>query len=563
MSLLKSTLGTVSLAALVALQGCAFGSDAAEPDGFDPEPAAPTGDDGPGGKADNGSGEGQGGLDLPLGEPTPMPDFRVPTLDDLGVEYVVTKRPITGDTKAVIDVTFPSLDAGEVERIKEAFGNVSDVRFDPTHASGYHLKDFLWPVAQAALNQNIPYAFQEFDYMPAGYGLQTNCWSTVYEALRGDPRTLMVFQNAADSVLPFFDDPRFFEDPTGEGWVELGGVGELGSWLSDASFGDVIIAKDCYSPQYCEPIHAAMVVDDGLIFERTGGATETDVYRFTDVEGFADIWFYGGRQFAVRRKAGASGLPDPRWRLSFRQGTEGFYVYLQSAPVDYEVDPGTNIRSLRAGAFGGLLKMPSVRFDDLLVGEWGEPVEQLSEIFSLAENGLIAGCAEGKFCPDDDLTRAQIVHLIGGMLQASSDGAIVIPESVDGTSFSDVSPSDWYAPRVEWAVEAGIITAASGTFRPNDPVTRAETMTMLEGAVGYFEENVSGAKVAEDARLTVDFPDVQGHWAEAHIRDMSRVCSAAYALDAGTGRFEPNTATSRADAARVFYRVQSCLEPNR
>lgn len=510
----------------------------------------------PTGKADGVGGAGQ----LELGPAEPAPDVRVAKLDALGVTYEAHRRPIVGDDagKSVVEIHLPNPSESDFEQVVAAYGNLSEVEFSPGHT--YRLEDFLWPLAQATRGSNIPFQSIDLPGLPANLSLQTNCWSTIYEIFRDDPHTFRLFQNSVDTVLTWFDDGDVWTRP--DTWREEGR-----SWSEDAlrskirglSQGDVIVASDCFDPQeqFCEAIHAAVVVDDGLVFERTGGSTATDVYRIAALEDFIDLWYFPDRRFEAHRRVSNEPLPDPRWVLDFTQSTEGFFTFFLHRFVDYETD-ALGIKRLAEQQVFAPEPPPPEMFTDLRVGEFDSPPEQLLDILEVAERGLMVGCGGSRFCPDDVFTRAQMVHVAVGLVVRASDGSLELPTEVDEAPFVDVPADAWFAPRVAWAKEVGIISGAVDTFRPTDPVTRAEVVTMFRRALEFHLDR-SGAADPADARLTTSFPDIQGHWARENIEFMSRVCSVSYALPFSDGRFQPNAPTTRADAARVVARLDTCL----
>lgn len=500
---------------------------------------------------------------LGLGERTPALDVRVATLDRLGVPYDAWRRPIQGDpsNKSVLEIELPELDQARFETVRGAFGNLSDVKFQPGRI--YRLEDFLWPIAQAATNTNIPFHSVNLEGMPANLSLQTNCWSTVYEIFRDDPDELFVFQNSVDTVLDWFDDATWWHRPGA--WSEtrqFPSPEALEAAIRSLSPGDVVVAYDCHDPQgvYCEAVHAATVVDDGLLFERTGGSTATDVYRFVAMKDFQELWYYADRHFFARRRASDEPLPDPRWVLDFSQMTEGWYTFFTTRRVAYQVDPFTGLRSLPAAELERPLEAPPVVFRDLLTGPFDAPVDQTREILDIAAEGLVSGCGDERFCPDQPFTRAQMVHLMGGVLETASAGAIPMPAWANEEYYDDVSIDDWFAPRVQWARHAGIITSAQTSFRPHDSVTRAEMITMFAGAVDYFLDEVPHAIDPTDRRLVISYIDTSRHWAEDNIRRLTQVCRIASPLPGAGERFEPDAQTTRADAARAVERLYRCLD---
>lgn len=85
------------------------------------------------------------------------------------------------------------------------------------------------------------------------------------------------------------------------------------------------------------------------------------------------------------------------------------------------------------------------------------------------------------------MTRGMFVTVLGR--KAGTD--IVRPAP---TSFTDVKPSDCFAPYVEWAKENGIVSGTSETtFSPDQNITREQMATIL-----YRSAEKSGC----DTRLT-------------------------------------------------------------
>jgi hypothetical protein len=87
--------------------------------------------------------------------------------------------------------------------------------------------------------------------------------------------------------------------------------------------------------------------------------------------------------------------------------------------------------------------------------------------------GIISGYPDNTFRPNNGATRAQIVK----MIVLGESWPIYTPP---GPTFSDVAPSDWHFPYVETAVHHAIISGyPDRTFRPNNPVTRAQLSKMV------------------------------------------------------------------------------------
>ena len=88
------------------------------------------------------------------------------------------------------------------------------------------------------------------------------------------------------------------------------------------------------------------------------------------------------------------------------------------------------------------------------------------------ENNVTTGTSSTTFSPDASVTRAQAVTF-----QWRAAGA---PAAEGTNAFADVSASAFYAPAVQWAVNAGVTTGTSDTtFSPNSNCLRAQIVSFL------------------------------------------------------------------------------------
>lgn len=114
--------------------------------------------------------------------------------------------------------------------------------------------------------------------------------------------------------------------------------------------------------------------------------------------------------------------------------------------------------------------------------------------------GILSGYSDGSFRPAKGITRAEMckmlaVALCGGKEPGSSYG---------GTSFRDLSSSDWSWSYVNYCSAKGLVSGTGGQrFQPADPVTGDQAMKMLLVALGYSGSGYTGsgwsAKVRSDA----------------------------------------------------------------
>ncbi|MEL7207705.1 MAG: S-layer homology domain-containing protein, partial [Actinomycetota bacterium] len=104
-------------------------------------------------------------------------------------------------------------------------------------------------------------------------------------------------------------------------------------------------------------------------------------------------------------------------------------------------------------------------FDDVHAGHWAGVA-----IGWAADSGVVSGYPDGSFRPEDPVTRAQFVR----MLWVASGS----PEPAGASPYPD-TPA-WSADAISWAAEHGIVRGyPDGSFRPNDPISRAAASRML------------------------------------------------------------------------------------
>ncbi len=97
--------------------------------------------------------------------------------------------------------------------------------------------------------------------------------------------------------------------------------------------------------------------------------------------------------------------------------------------------------------------------------------EYAQAIDTLACYRLLAGDGTGCFYPRETLTRGELACLLASLLRLAPGGS---------GYFSDVETGDWYADGVNAVYEQGFIAGdGDGTYRPDDPVTREELISIL------------------------------------------------------------------------------------
>ena len=116
-----------------------------------------------------------------------------------------------------------------------------------------------------------------------------------------------------------------------------------------------------------------------------------------------------------------------------------------------------------------------------------EVSEQGIAILKMAERGIVDGVGEGKFKPQDSLTRSQFVKIVNKVFGYTQAGE---------NQFTDVPQGKWYYEDVCIAVEAGYINGiGNGLFAPEDKVSREQVCVIMDNIlkmeqIPYFTKPV-------------------------------------------------------------------------
>ena len=157
-------------------------------------------------------------------------------------------------------------------------------------------------------------------------------------------------------------------------------------------------------------------------------------------------------------------------------------AYVSGYP-DGTVRPGANItRAETAQMLYRLLTSDaqakyttkSNSFSDVAADAW-----YCQSVSTLSGMGIITGYPDGTFRPNANITRAEFATLLSRFTEAKTASA---------ASFTDTA-SHWARNAIETASANGWVTGyPDGTFRPNNSITRAEAMTMINRMLGRLPE---------------------------------------------------------------------------
>lgn len=187
-----------------------------------------------------------------------------------------------------------------------------------------------------------------------------------------------------------------------------------------------------------------------------------------------------------------------------------------------------------------------------------------AEIAKAVSLGFIAGFKEDNtFRPNASLTREQLVSMAVDAMATVKEINLdqVSPTSVQ--PFRDVESSRWSAKKITWAQANNLIAGQpDGMFKPTDPITRAELMAVIRRVAEYLQNQQGKSPELTMTQTKFQFSDIQGHWANDLIAQMSGFCQVASPLNEQGDRFAPNQPAQRNYAAAAIVRMLDCIQPS-
>ncbi|MGC5771273.1 S-layer homology domain-containing protein [Paenibacillus pabuli] len=145
----------------------------------------------------------------------------------------------------------------------------------------------------------------------------------------------------------------------------------------------------------------------------------------------------------------------------------------------------------------------------------------------------IQGYPGGLFKPNNKLTRAEMASILAMISEKDATGPM--------DEFSDVQSGYWGADAIAKVSKMGLMNGyKDGTFKPNQPLTRAE-MASLVALLG------SASEISGDG-----FSDIGSHWAKEAIL---KAQSAGILKGYSDGTFRPNALLTRAEAVAAINRA--------
>jgi len=176
-------------------------------------------------------------------------------------------------------------------------------------------------------------------------------------------------------------------------------------------------------------------------------------------------------------------------------------------------------------------------FKDLNEASWAE-----SYVISLYENGIVSMPADGKFRPNDNVTREEFLKMLVMAFELYDETAT--------STFSDVEKGSWYYPYVASGQKYGIILGnEQNRFDVGRQITREDMSVMIARILVEFGYQ------AESAEEFADNDEIASYAKEA----VALMKYLEIVNGMGDGTFAPKAQTTRAQAAKVICKAMEVI----
>ncbi len=190
-------------------------------------------------------------------------------------------------------------------------------------------------------------------------------------------------------------------------------------------------------------------------------------------------------------------------------------------------------------------------FPDVAEDHWA--AKQIQE---LNERGIVVGYPDGTFQPDDNVTRAEYASMV---IRALGQQDIKVAQPVN---FSDITPDFWAYDSIQKALFFDLISCDNAeNFRPDDSVSRAETITMAVNAL--TTQDISQEKALEALSAYADVSLVP----QSFIIPAGKasIINLLVTMPSANGKYiEATRPATRAEISAILYRMieEARLNPN-
>lgn len=198
-----------------------------------------------------------------------------------------------------------------------------------------------------------------------------------------------------------------------------------------------------------------------------------------------------------------------------------------------------------------LLAVPAIAFPDVNANHWAA-----KQIEILNEKGVIIGYPDGTFQPDDNVTRAEFASMAIKALGQQHT------QVVQPVNFTDINKDYWAYDAIQKALYFDLISCPpqGQAFRPDDTVSRAESISVAVNALTTEEISVQKAK---DVIKKFSDADKVPEWFIVPA-GKAEILSMLVTMPAAENKIEATRPATRAEVAAILYDMmeQAKLNPN-
>ena len=295
----------------------------------------------------------------------------------------------------------------------------------------------------------------------------------------------------------------------------------------DAIIGDIYALNDDVTllvAGFYNPFNELKISDSSLL--RLGRAADGIIAAVNTQMQYGSA--YAGRYIYVD----ISGIQSLAAKKGDALTDEGFF-----SAVELDVHPSNEGQAEIAERFLAALPEktgPGFPFRDVAQTRWSYPY-----VKALYDNGVVTGVTAAAFAPTEQLTRAQLVTLLGRM--AKVDAA-----RYNSCAFTDVPAGSYYAPYVEWARQNGVVQGTGGSrFSPNAPATREQ----LAVITANFAKSQRIALTPVNARAAFSDGAQISSWAADAVAQLQQAGVLSGYPD---GSFRPRNPVTREEACKIL-----------
>lgn len=336
------------------------------------------------------------------------------------------------------------------------------------------------------------------------------------------------------------------------------------TWSTASKTNDSSLASDDSTGSGTSSITGEDIKNIALTDAATGIKLETNTERLSDKAEMTVSRLTSGSEYdtAVEAMSGVSGTwslykietsvdgkataPEGSVTLSFPCGEEELTLYRISDSGTKTVLKGSvkdGYYVISTSSLGMFAVMGDISSE--IPAEDGAFTDMQSHwakeyVEAVVERGLFNGTSATAFSPNESMTRAMFVTVIGRLAGVDAEGSAA-------TAFTDVKSDSYYTPYVAWAAENDIVEGTTAaTFDPDRAISRQEMAVLLSRYAEFADITLKDGEAVSFA----DSDEIS-----AYAKDAVEAMAKAGLLNGvGDNRFAPDDTATRAEVAALLAR---------